>query len=315
MALPPSGKRVTIRDVARFAHVSHQTVSRFINDGNHIAPWTRTRVEQAIAKLGFRPSHIARSLVTRRTKTVGLVMGDVASPFFPDVARGAEDVLAPAGYSLILSSSRRDPERELRNVRHLLERSTDGLILGAPQCPPEELAELAAASRHPDGVPQPRGGRAPRRGRLDRLAERHDRGRDVPGRARASTHRADRPGPERRPGREPGGLVPARAGQGRPRPRAVADPPRGHVARGRVPGGRAAARPGAPPDGGHLSQRRDGDRSPAGLRPAQGFACRATSRSSDGTTCRTRAWSRRRSRPCGSRATSSARRRPVGCSI
>ena len=58
-------------------------------------------------------------------------------------SRGAEDALAPAGYSLILSSSRRDPERELRNVRHLLERATDGLILGAPQCPPGDLAELA----------------------------------------------------------------------------------------------------------------------------------------------------------------------------
>jgi DNA-binding LacI/PurR family transcriptional regulator len=134
---------VTIRDVARFARVSHQTVSRFINGENHIAPLTRTRVEQAIAKLRFHPSHIARSLVSRQTKTVGLVMGDVASPFFPDVARGAEDELATAGYSLILSSSRRDPERERRNVRHLLERSTDGLILGAPQCPPEELAEMA----------------------------------------------------------------------------------------------------------------------------------------------------------------------------
>ena len=134
---------MTIRDVARFARVSHQTVSRFINGENHIAPLTRTRVEQAIAKLRFHPSHIARSLVSRQTKTVGLVMGDVASPFFPDVARGAEDVLAAAGYSLILSSSRRDPERELRNVKHLLERSTDGLILGAPQCPPDELAELA----------------------------------------------------------------------------------------------------------------------------------------------------------------------------
>jgi DNA-binding LacI/PurR family transcriptional regulator len=146
---PPVGKRVTIRDVARFARVSHQTVSRFINGENHVAPTTRTRVEQAIAKLAFQPSHIARSLVSRRTKTVGLVMGDVASPFFPDVARGAEDVLAPAGYSLILSSSRRDPERELRNVRHLLDRSTDGLILGAPQCPPGDLAELAERA----GVP------------------------------------------------------------------------------------------------------------------------------------------------------------------
>jgi LacI family transcriptional regulator len=140
---------VTIRDVARFARVSHQTVSRFINGENHIAPLTRARVEQAITKLRFHPSYIARSLVSRQTKTVGLVMGDVASPFFPDVARGAEDVLAAAGYSLILSSSRRDPERELRNVRHLLERSTDGLILGAPQCPPDELAELARRA----GVP------------------------------------------------------------------------------------------------------------------------------------------------------------------
>ena len=149
MSPPPSRKRVTIRDVARFARVSHQTVSRFINGENHIAPLTRTRVEQAIAKLRFHPSHIARSLVSRQTKTVGLVMGDVASPFFPDVARGAEDVLAAAGYSLILSSSRRDPERELRNVKHLLERSTDGLILGAPQCPPDELADLAQRA----GVP------------------------------------------------------------------------------------------------------------------------------------------------------------------
>src|SRR5262245_33836628 len=142
-------KRVTIRDVARFARVSHQTVSRCINGENHIAPSTRTRVEQAIARLRFHPSHIARSLVSRQTKTVGLVMGDMASPFFPDLARGAEDVLAGAGYSLILSSSRRDAERELRNVKHLLERSTDGLILGAPQSPPDELAEMARRESGP----------------------------------------------------------------------------------------------------------------------------------------------------------------------
>src|SRR4029453_7380580 len=135
-------------------------VSRFINGEDHIAPSTRRRVEHAISKLRFHPSHIARSLVSRQTKTVGLVMGDVASPFFPDVARGAEDVLAEAGYSLILSSSRRDPERELRNVKHLLERSTDGLILGAPQCPPDELTEMARRASGPmvfpdGGVPGP----------------------------------------------------------------------------------------------------------------------------------------------------------------
>src|SRR5262245_62109414 len=149
MILPPPGRKVTIRDVARVAAVSHQTVSRVINGENRIAPETRARVEQAIAELGFRPSHIARSLVSRRTNTVGLVMADVASPFFPDVVRGVEDVLSPAGFSLLLSSSRRDAERELRNVRHLLERNTDGLILGAPQVEVGVLAELAART----GVP------------------------------------------------------------------------------------------------------------------------------------------------------------------
>ena len=149
MSPPTARKRATIRDVGRVARVSHQTVSRVINGENGITPWTRARVEQAIASSGFRPSHIARSLVSRSTKTIGLVMGDVASPFFPDVVRGAEDVLSEAGYCLILSNSRRDPERELRNVRHLLERSTDGLILGAPQGPPDELGELAERAAVP----------------------------------------------------------------------------------------------------------------------------------------------------------------------
>jgi len=149
MALPPRRKRATIRDVGRAARVSYQTVSRVINGQDSIAPATRAKVERAIAALGFRPSHIARSLVSRSTKTIGLVMGDVASPFFPDVVRGAEDVLSEAGYCLILSNSGRDPERERRNIRHLLERSTDGLILGAPQGAPEELRDLAARAAAP----------------------------------------------------------------------------------------------------------------------------------------------------------------------
>jgi DNA-binding LacI/PurR family transcriptional regulator len=149
MTPPPRRKRATIRDVGRAARVSHQTVSRVINGETCIAPDTRAKVERAIAALGFRPSHIARSLVSRSTKTIGLVMGDVASPFFPDLVRGAEDVLSEAGYCLILSNSSRDPRRELRNVRHLLERNTDGLILGAPQSAPDELRDLAERAAVP----------------------------------------------------------------------------------------------------------------------------------------------------------------------
>ncbi len=144
-------------------------------------------------------------------------MGDVASPFFPDVARGAEDVLAAAGYSLILSSSRRDPERELRNVKHLLERSTDGLILGAPQCPPDELAELAQRA----GIPMVFLNREVKGPQVAAVwidwPARHHGGRDVPGRAGPPAYRAGGPLPERRPGGQPGGLVPARAGPGRAR--------------------------------------------------------------------------------------------------
>ncbi|HKW90427.1 MAG TPA: LacI family DNA-binding transcriptional regulator [Methylomirabilota bacterium] len=142
-------RRPTIRDVARFARVSHQTVSRVINGDDYTSAETRARVERVISRLGFRPSHAARSLASRRTHTIGLVMGDVANPFFPDVVRGVEDVLSPAGYSLILSSSRRDPERELRNVKRLLERETDGLVLGAPQVSPEELSRLGAQAAVP----------------------------------------------------------------------------------------------------------------------------------------------------------------------
>jgi LacI family transcriptional regulator len=149
MTLPPRRKRATIRDVGRAARVSYQTVSRVINGETCIAPETRSKVERAIAALGFRPSHIARSLVSRSTKTIGFVMGDVASPFFPDVVRGAEDVLSEAGYCLILSNSSRDPEREQQNVRHLLERSTDGLILGAPQSAPDALGALAERAAVP----------------------------------------------------------------------------------------------------------------------------------------------------------------------
>ena len=268
MSPPASRKRVTIRDVARFARVSHQTVSRFINGENHIAPPTRTRVEQAIARLRFHPSHIARSLVSRQTKTVGLVMGDVASPFFPDVARGAEDDLAAAGYSLILSSSRRDPERERRNVKHLLERSTDGLILGAPQCAPEELAEMARRADIPM-VFLNREVKGPRVAAVwidwptattEVVTYLTDLGHRrlalvVPSRSDARVgNRED----WYRPALTRAGLGPERA----------LDLPGRDVARGRSRRRPAPPGDGAPADGRHLPQRRDGDRSPAGVRRA-----------------------------------------------
>jgi LacI family transcriptional regulator len=74
--------RVTMADVAREADVSLMTVSRVVNEKGEVSPATRQRVLEVIEQLGYRPSAIARGLATQRTGSVGLVMPDVANPFF-----------------------------------------------------------------------------------------------------------------------------------------------------------------------------------------------------------------------------------------
>jgi LacI family transcriptional regulator len=135
--------RATIRDVARVASVSRQTVSRVINGENHISPETRERVLLAVQELGFVPSQIARSLVTRRTHLVGLLMGDVGNPYFADIARGAESALAPAGWSLVLANTEYNQEKELTILNHLVQKSVDGFVMCDTNTPVEELAEMA----------------------------------------------------------------------------------------------------------------------------------------------------------------------------
>ena len=80
--------RITIADVAREVGVSMMTVSRVINDRGDVSPETRAKVRQAIKQLGYRPSGIARGLATQHTGTVGLVVPDIANPFFAEIARG-----------------------------------------------------------------------------------------------------------------------------------------------------------------------------------------------------------------------------------
>ena len=75
--------RTTMSDVAREAHVSLMTVSRVVNNKGEISPETRQRVLKVIERLGYRPSAIARGLVTSRTGTLGLVVPDIANPFSP----------------------------------------------------------------------------------------------------------------------------------------------------------------------------------------------------------------------------------------
>lgn len=135
--------RPTIADVARKARVSKSTVSRVLSGKpNYMRAATRARVEHAITKLSYRPSSVARSLVSKRTHTVGLVISDVGNPFYSDVIHGAEDVAIAHGYALFLCSTNYDVERGWAYVQSLADKQVDGVLLMSSSMSGEWLAEL-----------------------------------------------------------------------------------------------------------------------------------------------------------------------------
>lgn len=121
--------RVTMADVARTVGVSLMTVSRVINRRGDVSDETRQRVLEAIEQLGYRPSSIARGLATSHTGTLGLVVPDVANPFFSDVARGVEHIAYAASYSVFLCNTEEDPAREWSVLESLDQQRVDGIIL------------------------------------------------------------------------------------------------------------------------------------------------------------------------------------------
>lgn len=121
--------KVTMRDVARLADVSMATVSNVLNQPAIVKPRTRERVERAIAQLNFVPNSAARHLAAGRSKSIGLVLLDLANPYFLAVARGVEDVAADAGYVVMLFNSADSPEREERALRVLLEQRVSGVLM------------------------------------------------------------------------------------------------------------------------------------------------------------------------------------------
>lgn len=134
--------RVTIADVAKEAGVSTMTVSRVLNGKGELRPDTRDRVLRAIAKLNYRPSAIARSLATRRTRTIGLMVPDITNPFFPEIVRGAEDAAWRARYTVVLSNTDEDLEREAATIERLEDNRVDGVILCSARLPDHRLLPL-----------------------------------------------------------------------------------------------------------------------------------------------------------------------------
>jgi LacI family transcriptional regulator len=140
-------RRVTMSDVAREAGVSLMTVSRVVNDKGEISAATRQRVLDVIEKLNYRPSSIARGLVTQRTGTLGLVVPDISNPFFSDVARGAEQEAYAEGYNVFLCNTEEDTQRELAVLQSLEEKRVDGVVLCSSRLGHDELR--VALADHP----------------------------------------------------------------------------------------------------------------------------------------------------------------------
>ncbi len=120
---------VTIREVARQARVSVGTVSNVLAGSATVRPELRRRVEEVMRALDYHPNQIARSLKTRQTKTLGLVISDITNPFFPQVVRGAEDAATLHGYLLITLNTDDSAERERRALSLLRAQKVDGLLL------------------------------------------------------------------------------------------------------------------------------------------------------------------------------------------
>ena len=146
----------TMADVARSAGVSVATVSHVLNDTRPVLPHTRQAVLDAVEELGYTPNTLARSLVTSRTRSIGLAVSAISNPYFTEILQGVEAGALEHGYSLLIADPHDDPEHERKVVQLLHERRVDGMIV-APSADPRRARRLPGAARRADGVPGPAG--------------------------------------------------------------------------------------------------------------------------------------------------------------
>ncbi|MFE0387196.1 LacI family DNA-binding transcriptional regulator [Streptomyces bungoensis] len=135
----------TMADVARAAGVSVATVSHVLNATRPVLPHTRQAVLDAVDALGYTPNTLARSLVTSRTRSIGLAVSAISNPYFTEILQGVEAAALAAGYSLLIADPHDDPAHERKVVQLLHERRVDGMIV-APSADPRGL--VAYVGRH-----------------------------------------------------------------------------------------------------------------------------------------------------------------------
>jgi LacI family transcriptional regulator len=133
---------VSMKDVAALAGVSLGTVSNVLNSPDLVAESTRDRVQVAITKLGWIPNESARQLRAGRSRSIGVVVMDIANPFFTDVIVGAEDAVHQRGYSVQVGNSAQDADRERAQLTLLAQQRVRGVLIAPIWGPDERVWEL-----------------------------------------------------------------------------------------------------------------------------------------------------------------------------
>lgn len=133
---------ITLDDVARISGFSKSTVARVLRNEANVKPRTKKKIEEAAQRLGYTPNIVARSLRSKKTTTIGIVIADICNPFFPGIVRGIEDAARKKGYSVILCNTDEKYEREKEAIDTLVQKRVDGLLIAPTQKKFDDILEL-----------------------------------------------------------------------------------------------------------------------------------------------------------------------------
>jgi len=133
---------MNIKEVAKRARVSTATVSRTINNSAKVKPGTAARVRKAIEELNFYPNTHARTLVSGRSRIVGLIISDITNPFFPELVKSFEDQAVQRGKDVIIANTDYNPRRMSDCIQRMVERKVDGVAIMTSEAEPAMMTEL-----------------------------------------------------------------------------------------------------------------------------------------------------------------------------